>query len=277
MAMKKRVLAAGAGILAAAVIMLFWTRSNDRNDGVLELSGTVEVTEVNLGFKTAGRVASLAVDEGRTVRAGDRLAVLDRAEFESIVDQNRAAVKRAEAELDRASKDHERAANLAQGDVISPQQLDAAAQYYAVSLAQLEQARAALRTSVVRLNDTVLLSTANGVVLERNAEPGETVAPGQTVLTIGELDRPWIKVYVKETKLGLVQLGQKARISADTYPGSVYDGTVTFISSEAEFTPKNVQTREERVKLVFGVKVTVTNRNSELKPGMPADVRIIVP
>ena len=275
--MKKRVLAAGAGILAAAVIMLFWTRSNDRNDGVLELSGTVEVTEVNLGFKTAGRVASLAVDEGRTVRAGDRLAVLDRAEFESIVDQNRAAVKRAEAELDRASKDHERAANLAQGDVISPQQLDAAAQYYAVSLAQLEQARAALRTSVVRLNDTVLLSTANGVVLERNAEPGETVAPGQTVLTIGELDRPWIKVYVKETKLGLVQLGQKARISADTYPGSVYDGTVTFISSEAEFTPKNVQTREERVKLVFGVKVTVMNRNSELKPGMPADVRIIVP
>jgi len=79
---------------------------------------------------------------------------------------------------------------------------------------------------------------------------------------------------VNETRLGLVKLGQKAQIFTDTYPGKAYEGTVTYIASEAEFTPKNVQTKEERVKLVFGVKVSVTNVNNELKPGMPADVKI---
>lgn len=81
---------------------------------------------------------------------------------------------------------------------------------------------------------------------------------------------------MKEDKLGIVKLGQKARISVDSYKGKTYEGIVTYISSEAEFTPKNVQTQEERVKLVFGVKVRVKNINDELKPGMPADVRITV-
>ena len=87
---------------------------------------------------------------------------------------------------------------------------------------------------------------------------------------------PWIKVYVKEDRLGLVKLGQKARITTDSYPGKIYAGVVNYISSEAEFTPKSVQTQEERVKLVFGVKVSVKNQNNELKPGMPADVKIIL-
>jgi len=81
---------------------------------------------------------------------------------------------------------------------------------------------------------------------------------------------------VNETKLGLVKLGQKAQVFVDTFPGKAYDGRITYIASEAEFTPKNVQTQEERVKLVFGVKVSVTNVNDELKPGMPADVKIIM-
>jgi HlyD family secretion protein len=83
-------------------------------------------------------------------------------------------------------------------------------------------------------------------------------------------------VYVKEDKLGVVKLGQKAEVRTDSYPGKTYEGTVTYISSEAEFTPKNVQTQEERVKLVFAVKVRVKNVNNELKPGMPADVKILL-
>jgi HlyD family secretion protein len=105
---------------------------------------------------------------------------------------------------------------------------------------------------------------------------GETLAAGAPVFTIGDLENPWIKVYVKEDKLGLVKLGQKAEVRTDSYPKKVYEGTVSYISSEAEFTPKNVQTQEERVKLVFGVKVKVKNENNELKPGMPADVKILV-
>jgi HlyD family secretion protein len=128
--------------------------------------------------------------------------------------------------------------------------------------------------SEVRLNDTVISAPTAGVVLRKNIEAGETVQAGVPVFTIGDMVAPWIKVYVKEDKLGMVKLGQKAGVTTDSYPGKVYDGTVTYISSEAEFTPKNVQTQEERVKLVFGVKISVQNENGELKPGMPADVKI---
>jgi HlyD family secretion protein len=133
---------------------------------------------------------------------------------------------------------------------------------------------ASLRTAEVRYRDTVIYSPLAGVVLGKNVEEGETVAAGSPVFTIGDLERPWVRVYVKSDQLGLVKLGQKAGVMVDSFPKKRYEGVVTQIASEAEFTPKNVQTREERVKLVFGVKVSVKNENSELKPGMPADVEI---
>jgi HlyD family secretion protein len=145
-----------------------------------------------------------------------------------------------------------------------------------MAASQLQLARASLRTSEVRLKDTVIYSSSTGVVLTKDVEAGETVAAGMPVFTIGDLENPWIKVYVKEDKLGLVKLGQKAEVRTDSYPQKVYEGTVSFIASEAEFTPKNVQTQEERVKLVFGVKIKVINDNKELKPGMPADVKILL-
>jgi len=139
---------------------------------------------------------------------------------------------------------------------------------------RVEQARAALNTSGEHFKDTVIYAPVSGVILRKNVEPGETVAQGTPVVTIGDLASPWIKVYVREDRLGLVKLGQKAKITVDTYKDRFYEGTVTYISSEAEFTPKSVQTQEERVKPVFGVKIRVKNEHDELKPGMPADVRI---
>jgi HlyD family secretion protein len=236
----------------------------------------VEVTEVNIGFKTPGRIAKLLVEEGHRVRKGERLAGLDSAEVRSIVEQHRATVRSAEAEFEKARKDYDRYRTLSQDGAITIQQLDASRKAHDASLSLLDQARAALRTAEVRLHDMTVDAPVSGVVLSRNAEPGETVAAGVTVYTLGDLDNPWVKVYVNETKLGLVRLGQKAQVSVDTFPNRVYDGRVTYIASEAEFTPKNVQTQEERVKLVFGVKVSVWNQNEELKPGMPADVKIIL-
>ena len=133
-----------------------------------------------------------------------------------------------------------------------------------------------MRTSEEKLGDTVIYAPGAGVILRKDVELGETVGTGTPIFTIGDLSSPWIKVYVPEAKLGLVKLGQKAQVSADTYPGKVYDGWVSYISSEAEFTPKNVQTQEERVKLVYAVKVRVQNPNHELKSSMPADVRILL-
>jgi len=269
-------------LLIAIVVLLvgagtaFQAFRNRGNDRLLELSGTVEVTEVNVGFKLPGRVARLHATEGQRVSKGDRLADLDSAELRSIVEQGRAAVRNAEAEFEKARKDHDRYQALSQEGAVTTQQLEAARKAYDVSLSQLDLARAALRTAEVRLTDTKVDAPVTGIVLGRNVEAGETVAAGLAVYTLGDLDNPWIKVYVNETKLGMVKLGQKAQVFTDTYPGKAYEGTISYIASEAEFTPKNVQTKEERVKLVFAVKVSVGNVSDELKPGMPADVKIML-
>jgi HlyD family secretion protein len=272
--MKKSVIITVIVILMISGVAAYHYLTSSRNDGMLDLSGTVEVTEVNVGFKLPGRITGLHAEEGQRVSKGERLADLDSAELRSIVEQGRAAVRNAEAEYEKARKDFDRYRALFQEGAVTAQQLDAARKAHDVALSQVDQARAALRTAEVRLKDTVADSPVSGIVLSKNVEQGETVAAGVAVYSLGDLDNPWVKVYVNETKLGLVKLGQKARIFTDTYPGKAYEGKVTYIASEAEFTPKNVQTKEERVKLVFGVKVSVTNVNNELKPGMPADVKI---
>jgi len=272
--MKKRA-AIFAVILAVGVAaMLFYRFGSSRDEGMLVLSGTVEVTEVDAGFKVPGRIRTLYIDEGRFVKKGDKIAALDSAELESVVNQGRAAVRNAEAQFDKAKRDHERYKTLFAQGVISPQQMDAARTAADVASSQLALSRAALRTAEVRLRDAVIFAPLSGVALRKNMEEGETAAAGVPVVTIGDLDKPWVKVYVKENQLGLVKLGQKVEVTVDSFPGKSYEGEITFISSDAEFTPKNVQTREERVKLVFGVKVSVKNENNELKPGMPADVKI---
>jgi HlyD family secretion protein len=117
-----------------------------------------------------------------------------------------------------------------------------------------------------------------GVVTVRHHEPGEIVPAGSAVLSLMNRDDRWVRIYVSEARVGAVRTGQKAEITCDTFPGRHYDGEVIYISSEAEFTPKNVQTQEERVKLVYAVKVRVTgDPGFDLKPGMPADVRLEKP
>lgn len=272
--MKKKLIIAGA-VLIVAIIALLLRFGNTRNRNAMELSGTVEVTEINIGFKIPGRVRSLTVEEGDVVARGGRIASLDSAEAESLVNQNKASVRSAEVQFEKAKKDLDRYTTLYRDGVLSSQQMDAAKTAYDAASSQLQLSQASLRTADVRLKDSVIYSPLNGVVLHKSVETGETVGSGVPLVTIGDLEKPWIKVYVKEDKLGLVKRGQRAEVRVDSFPGKTYEGTVTYIASEAEFTPKNVQTKEERVKLVFGVKVSVRNENNELKPGMPADVRLV--
>jgi HlyD family secretion protein len=314
-------------VLVIAILMIRGLKKTN-DDGAMILSGNVEVTETNVGFKIPGRVVQRLVTEGDRVKVGDLIARLDSAELAAVVNQNRASLKEAstklaeltagsraqeiqqarsnvnaqEAELERVKKDYERAEVLYKNGAISASQYDAARSafdsrkaltknsYEALSLVtegprkeditiakhRVEQAAAALAASEQRLKDTEVFAPVNGIVLRKNVEPGETIAAGTPVVTLGDLENPWIKVYVKEDRLGRVKLGQKAKVTVDSYKGKSYEGTVTYISSEAEFTPKTVQTPEERVKLVFGVKVSVKNESGDLKPGMPADVRIEV-
>jgi HlyD family secretion protein len=136
---------------------------------------------------------------------------------------------------------------------------------------RLEQAKASLRAAEVQLSYATVYAPLSGVVLSKNIEPGEYVAPGTAVVTVGDLVNVWLRAYIDGPDLGRVKVGQRARITTDTYPGKIYDGRVSFIASEAEFTPKSVQTQKERVRLVYRIKIDITNTKMELKPGMPAD------
>jgi len=137
--------------------------------------------------------------------------------------------------------------------------------------ASVDQARQNLELAKVQVGYATLTAPTAGVVLIKSAEVGEVVSPGTPVITLGDIDHVWLRAYVNETDLGRVTWGQAVDVTTDTFPGKRYHGTIGFISSEAEFTPKSVQTQKERVTLVYRIKVNLDNPNRELKPGMPAD------
>jgi HlyD family secretion protein len=141
--------------------------------------------------------------------------------------------------------------------------------------ARLAQAEAAVRTLDAARADMTLRSPFAGVVSVRHREPGETVAPGTAVVTVTNREDRWVRIYVPEDRIGALETGLNAAITADTFPRKTYAGRVIFIAPEAEFTPKNVQTTEERVKLVYAVKVRITgDPTHDLKPGLAADVKL---
>lgn len=140
--------------------------------------------------------------------------------------------------------------------------------------ARARLARESLALARNRLTYASLVSPIAGVILSKGVEPGEYVSPGTPVVAVADLREVWLRAYVEESDLGRVKPGQAATVTTDTYPGKKYEGRLAFIASEAEFTPKSVQTRKERVRLVYRVKVTVANPATELLPGMPADAVI---
>jgi len=214
--------------------------------------------------------------------------------------QAEAVLRRIEAEAKRLKIDFGRQQQLFKKEVISARDFDVSRAAYESSQAnvreaqerlkllrsgprqetidqasaRLRSAEAVLALAETRLGYATLISPVNGMVLSKNIEPGEQVAVGTPVITIGLLEEVWLRAYISETDLGRVKLGQKATVTTDTFSGKKYQGIISFISPEAEFTPKSVQTEKERVKLVYRIKITIPNRDGELKPGMPADAEI---
>jgi HlyD family secretion protein len=139
---------------------------------------------------------------------------------------------------------------------------------------QVAQAESALAMAKSRLKEAVVLAPINGVVLRKNLEVGETANPGISILTLMNPSEVWVRAYVPEEEVGRIKVGESARVSVDAYPGRSFTGRVSEISSEAEFTPRNVQTKKERVNLVFRIKILLDNPQGILKPGMPADAHI---
>jgi len=376
-------------VLGAAGMLAYRSMRPDVSDKIL-VSGNIELTQVDIAFKTAGRLIERTVNEGDTVQKGQVIARLDReellrqrqaaeaalqtaeaalAESETAlkwqratlqadlqarsadlsaaqsqlqqlkngarpqeIQESKAAVAAAQSQCDQAKKDWERAQKLYKDDDISTSQHDQFRTRYEsaeanlkqvkehdalveagprsetieAATAQVERARAGLKAGEANaietkrreqdigarqgdiarakaqialidseLADTIAISPINGVVLVKAADPGEILAPGTSVVTVGDIEHPWLRAYIKERDLGRVKLGSVAKVTTDSFPGKAYNGRVSFISSEAEFTPKQIQTSEERVKLVYRIKIDIDNPRHELKSNMPADAEIL--
>ncbi len=211
---------------------------------------------VSTQMRDNARAAS-DVAESRLRVAQERLALVQEGPRKETIDRARAMLREAEEQYELAKK--------------GPRQetIDQAR-------ARVKAAKEALEVAKIQLSNATLASPLTGMVLSENVEDGEFVSPGMPVVTVADIEHPWLRAYINETDLGKVKVGQKVDVTTDTFPGKIYEGTITFISPQAEFTPKSVQTDKERVKLVYRVRIEIANPNLELKPGMPADGVILV-
>ena len=327
--MKKRVLLVVL-IVAVATLLLytFLTRNPRGNDHFISVSGNIEATEVDVGFKISGRIMNRPFEEGAWVERGQVLAKLDdedlrnrlevaratvvsvRARLDKLlagsrpeeIRQAEAAVQQAQFDLENKQITYERMKLLYEKQVVPKETYDNADTAFKVAKAalqrtresyqlvregprkediddaraQVEQARASLKLAETQLGYTVLYSPLSGVILVKSGEIGEVVNPGTPILTVADIQNVWLKAYIPETDLGKVKWGQEVIVTTDLHPRKEYKGRISFISSQAEFTPKNIQTEKERVTLVYRIKVDLQNPDRELKPGMPADGKILL-
>jgi HlyD family secretion protein len=262
-------------IIAAVIVVstsIYYLRIKHTDSGnTIKVSGNIEATETRLSFQVAGKISKLFVDEGDYIKKGQVVALLDSDELTKIKEQAQANLEQAQSDYDMREKDFERYSELLKKNAISVQVKDSAQNNFEVAKAKLNAAKKALELANIRLNYASLTSTVEGFVIVKSAEAGEVVQLGSTVFTIADLNDVWLTAYIKETDLGKVKLNQKVDVRTDSYLDKIYQGRISFISEEAEFTPKHIQTIEERIKLVYRIKIVVNNPNLELKPGMPAD------
>jgi multidrug resistance efflux pump len=288
-----------------------WLLVRRRAPEGLVLSGTIEARDAQVGSLVGGRVRSVHVDEGASVRAGQPLVtlepdLLDRQirEQDARVAGARAALakalkgprleetERARVEWQSAEKERTRQEALLRQGLASQQQYDNAAAAARVArqsydeLARgnrpedIEAARSALAEQEGQLayllrqrDELVVRAPADGVIQTMDMRPGDLVAPNQPVATLLEPKEIWVRVYVPEPQLGRVRLQQPASVAVDTFPHRSFPGRVVEIRQRSEYTPRNVQTLEQRGDQVFGVKVAI-DPAPELKPGMAALVRL---
>jgi len=235
------------------------------------LAAEARLDEMRSGARPQELAGADAATRAATERATNARRELERAQTlfaggavsRQLLDQAATALEVAEATLDQAEQARGIVAEGPRDETLRAQ------------AALVEQARANVLRSEATLSNAHVVAPFPGVVTIRHREPGEIVPAGAPVVTLLNPADRWVRIYVREDEIGRVQIGQTASIVSDTYPDRTYSGEVVFVGSEAEFTPRNVQTAEERIKLVYPVKVRITGDDGfELKPGIPADVTL---
>jgi len=295
-------------IIIAAIAAFLYYRHSRQPQEVL-LSGTLEARTVNVGSLVGGRVTKTLIDEGMHVVTGQLLVTLETETIDRQLSEQRAAIAAAQAALAKAiagprPEEVAKAAAVASNDEIERRRQQRLYRYGIVAKELAQEAATKAKTSAEDLRilqkgtrkedidaaradveeqqrkldtlmkqraETNVVSTVSGIVQSFGLRTGDIVAPNQTVAEILESSQLWVRVYVPETELGLVAVGQPVRVHIDTYPNETFGGHVAAVSSQGEYTPRNVQTRAQRAEEVFGVKVLV-DPNAKLKAGMAASV-----
>jgi HlyD family secretion protein len=306
--MKKFILI--AVLLIAVVAVLFGFRQY-RKEKPLVLSGSIEARDVQVGSLVGGRVLQVHVDEGNKVKKGDVIVTLDPSLLDLQIQQQKSVINQAKANSDRvrrgprseeltraklewnnSERERQRLESLYQQGVIGRQQLDDAAtksetakeayrelqrgsrlEDIQAAEAELDRQQNALAYLIRQKEETIVISPVNGTIETLDLRPGDLVTPNQPVARILEPDQLWVRVYLPEPKLGLIHEGQAVDITVDTFPNKKFHGRIVEISNQGEYTPRNIQTEQQRMDQVFGVKVEI-QLSSELKPGMAATVQL---
>lgn len=295
-------------LLGLAVAGLLWARQA-RQPKEIVLSGTLEARTVNVGSLVGGRVARVLTDEGQPVHAGQLIVQLETETLDRQLEEQSAAIAAAQAQLAKAiagnrpeeiakaaavaendEKERQRFASLYRAGITSRESLDAAAtkaktsaedlrvlklgsrpEDIATLRAQSEGQQRRLASLQKQRAECNVYASVNGTVQSFGLRPGDLVAPNQSIAEILESDQLWVRVFVPETELGLVRVGQNVKVRVDTFPNQTFDGHVASVNPQGEYTPRNIQTRSQRAEQVFGVRVLV-NPDPRLKAGMAAEV-----
>jgi len=307
-ARKKSIVVIPIVIAIAAIGAFLYYRYSQKPREVV-LSGTLEARTVNVGSLVGGRVTKTLIDEGMHVATGQLLVTLETETIDRQLSEQRAAIAAAQAALAKAiagprPEEIAKATAVAMNDEIERRRQQYLFKYGIVAKELAEEAATKAKTSAEDLRilqkgtrkedidaaradveaqqrkletlmkqreETNVVSTVNGTVQSFGLRAGDIVAPNQTVAEILESSQLWVRVYVPETELGLIAVGQPVRVHIDTYPNETFAGHIASVSSQGEYTPRNVQTRAQRAEQVFGVKVLV-DPNAKLKAGMAASV-----
>ena len=265
---KELMLACCLGLAFCFICYKFFFSKSDQ----IILNGNVEVQDVNLAFRVAGRIDAIKVDEGDQVKKGDLLASLDKDIFKSQRDYTKAQLEGEEVNLKNAEKDYKRNVDLLKKHSVSEKVYDASKTAYEVARSKTDAAKSAFEYMNINYKDADLFSPVDGVVLTRNIEPGEMISAGTVVFSIMPNAKTKIKTFASEDVLSRIKIGDKVFVNIESMPDKKFKGHIGFISSEAEFTPKNIETKELRTSLMYRIRVIIDEPAPELKQGMPVTV-----
>ena len=261
----------GLGLLVLVPILYFAFRGKPT---VLVIYGDVDIRDVNLGFRVPGRIETVLKDEGDSVSQGELVASLDKSTYKEALAEHAADVDVKAAVLKDAEITLKRDATMVASGGISKLTYDNDLSSRDQALPSLHLAQAQLASAQTDLNDAEIRSPSDGVVITRAEEPGAIVPSGNTVLTVSLYNPVWVRAYISESDLGDVHPGEEVEVFTDTQPRHPYHGKVGFVSPEAEFTPKSVETTDLRTSLVYRLRIVIDDSGPELRQGMPCTVKI---